>query len=128
MPETERLYIITDEAELAQAEEDAEAVDIAGVGTGSFAEGARLSNDGGDTVTHRAANVLRNGGILDLAEAAARFGSGQYTVYGSTARIGEGRVWFWDGSEYSREVGEGRLSDLALADAGLSKVDPELAT
>lgn len=127
MPDIQRLYIITDASALSQAETDAEVVDIAGTGTGSFAKGARLSDDGGDTVTHRAANVLRNGDILDLPEASQRFDAGRYEVYGCTGRFGEGEVYFWDGEEYNW-VGEGDLETIALSKDGsdLDKYETEV--
>jgi len=124
MPSVTRLYIIVHNDNLTAAETAAEEVDIAGIGTGSFKNGALLSNDGGTTHTHSAANVLRP--CIDTQKATEFFDSVPFSeVYGCTDKLGEGDVYRFDGTEYTGPIGTGDLEDVALSDAGLDKYETE---
>jgi len=124
MPDIKRLYIIVHNDNLEAAETAAEEVDIAGIGTGLFAQGARLSEDGGTTHTHNAANVLRS--CTDTQKATAYYDSVPFeAVYGCTDDLGNGDVYRFDGTRYAGPVGTGDLATLALDDAGLQRITPD---
>jgi len=125
--EIERLYIIVANKNLTAAEAAAEEVDVAGIGTGSFKNGASLSNDGGDTHTHSAANVLRR--CIDPQKATDFYDRVPFdAVYGCTDKFGQGDVYRFDGTEYVGPVGTGDLQEVALDDAELDTYErsPEL--
>jgi len=118
MSEIKRLYIIVANENLTAAETAAEDVDVTGIGTGSFEQGARLSEDGGDTHTHSAANVLRS--CIDPQKATDFYDTVPfYAVYGCTDKLGEGDVYRFDGTGYV-QVGTSDLESVALSDAGLT--------
>lgn len=122
MPNIARLYIIVHNDNLAAAETAAEEVDAAGVGVGSFKNGAPLSADG--THTHSAANVLR--GCIDPQEATDFYSTVPFdAVYGCTDKLGEGEIYRFDGTEYTGPIGTGDLETLALQDAGLDTYQTE---
>jgi len=119
MPNIQRIYIIVANANLSAAETAAEKLDVAGIGTGSFEQGARLSQDGGDTHTHSAANVLRS--CMDTQEATAFYDTVPFAeVYGCTDKLGSGEVYRFDGTEYTGPIGTSDLESVALSDAGLT--------
>jgi hypothetical protein len=118
MPNIQRLYIIVATSNLDAAETAAGEVDAAGVGTGSFQDGAPLSSDGGTTHTHSAANVLRP--CIDPQKATDFYDTVPFdAVYGCTDKLGEGDVYRFDGTGYV-QVGTSDLESVALSDAGLT--------
>lgn len=124
MPNIQRLFIIVATANLDAAETAAEEVDVEGIGTGSFADGAPLSADGGTTHTHSAANVLRS--CIDPQKATEFFDTVPFdAVYGCTDKLGEGDVYRFDGTQYTGPIGTGDLESVALSDAGLTKYQTE---
>jgi hypothetical protein len=124
MPNIQRLYIIVHNNNFTAAETAAEEVDVAGIGTGSFQDGAVLSADGGTTHTHSAANVLRP--CIDTDAATDFYASVPFdAVYGCTDKLGEGDVYRFDGTEYTGPIGTGDLESVALSDAGLDTYQTE---
>ena len=108
----------------------AEAWDLGGDGAGTFAEGAPLSADGGDSITHRACNCLWDEDLIDLDYLLETFASTPaMTVYRCQDRLGNGvvekaNVLGADAIEWS-EVGEGDFVEIALQDAGLVRYETE---
>lgn len=119
MPDLKRLYVIADNAVLSAAESNAVSWDVAGDGTGTFEQGARLSDDGGTTHTHSACNVLES--CVDLPTVIeALTNTPLYELYGCDDRLGQGTVYRRDQGTWT-EIGTGDLETQALTDDGLDK-------
>jgi hypothetical protein len=117
-----RYYCIVDTSALSAAESAAVEWDTSGDGTGTFEDGAPLSDDGGSTLTHRACNTL--GGPIDVTYLLDTFVSvSAMSVYRCHDDLGNGlveraEVLGADTYEWT-EIGDGDLQTLALQDAGM---------
>lgn len=123
MPDLKRLYVIADNSVLNAAEDAAVSWDVEGDGSGTFEQGARLSDDGGTSHTHSACNGLES--CVDLTKVQeALTNTPLFSVYGCTDRLGNGTVYEYAGGTWT-EVGTGDLETQALTDAGLDKYEAE---
>lgn len=128
MPELNRVIAIVESSILSTAEDLAEQWDVEGAGTGTFNEGAKLSDDGGASHTHSACNVLVSCIDLSIIEDFSSdydlAGLADVLVYACEDRLGEGIVHYLDSGAWV-QVGDGDFTDVILADAGLVRYETE---
>lgn len=127
MPTAARLYAIADTNIPSAAENAAVGWTVQGEGEGTFQNGARLSDDGGTTTTHRAANALQgdDGDLWDVSQLIDAFtNTPLFALYASGDRLGTGTVYRRDSGQWT-EIGTGDLETRALEDAGLVRVEAD---
>lgn len=128
MPTIRRIYAVVSTSNVSTADTRAQDWDLAGGGVDTFAGGARLSNDGGATLTHRAMNCLDNpaeGSIIDRAILWDAFSNTPLlVVYGCDDRLGEGTVYVRDAGSWV-EVASGHLAAVAKVEEGLTTYTTE---
>ena len=103
-------------------------------GSTTFSEGQPLSSDGGNTITHRAANTLADypdfdGTPIAVDQVLDRLKNPPVLViYACDNALGNGTVYKlgWDETQVTEtEVGTGDLEELALSDAGIEAYQEE---
>ena len=125
-----RFYAIATSSIILTVDSAAEAWDLGGDGTGTFTEGAPLSNDGGQSITHRGCNCLWNTDLIDIDFLLSTFASTPpMTIYRCQDRLGNGvvekaNVLGADAIEWN-QIGNGDFVDIALQDAGLERYNTD---
>ena len=125
-----RYFCVVDVSFLAEAESAAVEWDVSGDGSTTFEQGARLSSDGGDSITHRACNTLVSpidaSVVVETLVAVSAMDlyrlDKDLPVPGAVDKLNVlgADAWEWNA------VGNGDLQNLALSDAGLVIYETEL--
>jgi len=121
-----RYFSSVETTALNAAENTAKAWDTSGDGTGTFEEGAPLSDDGGSTITHRACNTLTS--PIDTSRVLEAFTKTPlYDLYRLDADLSPGTVERYDSTDWN-EIGSGNLQEIVLSDAGLEIYNTDTIT